>query len=59
LEERQAFYAFASQVMRNVIVDTARARLAQRRGGGAVELTLSTQLLDDLSSGEEAILDVH
>jgi RNA polymerase sigma factor (TIGR02999 family) len=58
-EDRRSFFAFASQVMRNVIVDTARARLAQRRGGGATELALSTQLLDHLSSGEEAILDVH
>jgi RNA polymerase sigma factor (TIGR02999 family) len=58
-EDRRSFFAFASQVMRNVIVDTARIRLAQRRGGGAAELTLSTQLLEHLSSGEEAILDVH
>jgi RNA polymerase sigma factor (TIGR02999 family) len=58
-EDRRSFFAFASQVMRNVIVDTARARLAQRRGGGASELTLSTQLLDHLSNGEEAILEVH
>lgn len=58
-EDRRSFFAFASQVMRNVIVDTARTRLAQRRGGGATELTLSTQLLDHLSSGEEAILEVH
>ena len=58
-EDRRSFFAFASRVMRNVIVDTARARLAQRRGGGAAELTLSTQLLDHLSSGEEAILDLH
>jgi RNA polymerase sigma factor (TIGR02999 family) len=58
-EDRRSFFAFASQVMRNVIVDTARARLAQRRGGGATDLTLSTQLLDHLTSGEQAILDVH
>jgi RNA polymerase sigma factor (TIGR02999 family) len=58
-EDRRSFFAFASQVMRNVIVDTARARLAQRRGGGVPELTLSTQLLEKVSSGEEAILDVH
>jgi RNA polymerase sigma factor (TIGR02999 family) len=59
-EDRRSFFAFASQVMRNVIVDTARARLAQRRGGGAAELTLSTLMLDHLSSsGEQAILDVH
>jgi len=58
-EDRRSFFAFASQVMRNVIVDTARARLAQRRGGGAAELTLSTKLLEHLSSGEQSILDVH
>ena len=58
-QDRHSFFAFASKVMRNVIVDTARARLAQRRGGGAPQLTLSTQLLDQLSSGEEAILEVH
>jgi RNA polymerase sigma factor (TIGR02999 family) len=58
-EDRRSFFAFASQVMRNVIVDTARARLAQRRGGGAPELTLSTHVLDQVSSGEEAILEVH
>ena len=38
--------------------DTARARLAHRHSNAA-ELTLSTQSLDDLSSREEAILDVH
>jgi RNA polymerase sigma factor (TIGR02999 family) len=58
-QDRQAFFAFAAQVMRNVIVDTARARMAQRRGGGAADLTLSTQLLDHLGSGEKAIMDVH
>jgi RNA polymerase sigma factor (TIGR02999 family) len=58
-EDRRSFFAFASQVMRNVIVDAARTRLAQRRGGGVAELTLSTQLIEHLSSGEEAILDVH
>jgi len=42
-EDRRSFFAFASQVMRSVIVDTARARLAERRGGGATELTLSTR----------------
>ena len=58
-EDRRSFFAFASQVMRNVVVDAARTRLAQRRGGGeATGLTLSTQLPNQLSSGEEAILDV-
>jgi RNA polymerase sigma factor (TIGR02999 family) len=63
LEDRRSFFAFASQVMRNVIVDAAHERLAERRGGGGAEelrlALLPTQLLDDLSSGEEGILDVH
>jgi RNA polymerase sigma factor (TIGR02999 family) len=58
-EDRRSFFAFASQAMRNVIVETARARLAQHRSGGANKLTLSAQLLDDLSRGEESILEVH
>jgi len=58
-EDRRSFFKFASQVMRNVIVDTARARLAQRRGGGVAEMTLSTQLLEHLPSGESSILEVH
>ena len=58
-EDRRSFFAFASQVMRSVVVDTARARVAQRRGGPAATLTLSTQLAENLSSGEDAIVDVH
>src|SRR6202008_4111122 len=58
-EDRRSFFAFASQVMRNVIADTARARLAQRRGGGAAPLALHTQRLAHLYRGEEAILEVH
>ena len=45
--------------MRSVIVDSARERLADRRGGGLPTLTLSTELLDSLPNGEEMILDVH
>src|SRR5262252_1730573 len=44
LEDRRAFFGYASQVMRSVIVDTARARLAQRRGGHAQHVTLSTDV---------------
>jgi RNA polymerase sigma factor (TIGR02999 family) len=58
-EDRRSFFAFASQVMRSVIVDAARARLAERRGGGAAEFGLSTQLLEHLAIGEESIVHVH
>ena len=35
VENRQHFFAYASRVMRSVIVDFARAKLAERRGGDA------------------------
>lgn len=43
---RGQFMAYASQVMRSVIVDFARKRRADRRGGGAIHVTLSTDVLD-------------
>jgi len=59
LEDRRAFFAYASQVMRSVIVDSARARLAERRGGDAEKLTLSTDVGQDLAHDEEGIVQVH
>lgn len=43
LDGRRHFFAYAARVMRSVIVDTARARLAARRGGGLPDLTLDTE----------------
>jgi RNA polymerase sigma factor (TIGR02999 family) len=59
IEDRRAFFGYASQVMRSVIVDSARARLAERRGGGAQKLSLSTGLAQDLRQDEEGIVQVH
>jgi RNA polymerase sigma factor (TIGR02999 family) len=58
-EDRRAFFAFASQVMRSVIVSSARERAAQKRGAGRRPLTLSTQVADQLPAGEDEILRVH
>jgi RNA polymerase sigma factor (TIGR02999 family) len=58
-EDRRAFFGYASRVMRSVIVDSARERLAERRGGGVSPLTLNTQLVEGLADGEETILKVH
>jgi RNA polymerase sigma factor (TIGR02999 family) len=57
LEDRRAFFGYASRVMRSVIVDSARARLADRRGGDAQKLTLSTDL--GLARDEDGIVQVH
>lgn len=42
VESRAQFFAYASRVMRSVIVDLARERLSERRGGGEV-LRLDTE----------------
>jgi len=53
------FLAYASQVMRSVIVDFARQRLASRRGGDVVRVTLDTDLLDGHAGTDEDIERVH
>jgi RNA polymerase sigma factor (TIGR02999 family) len=58
-EDRRAFFAFASQVMRSVIVSSVRERSAEKRGAGRRSLTLSTQMADELPAGEYEILRVH
>ena len=58
--DEPAFLAYASHVMRSVIVDAARARLAQRRGGGAEMLPLDEELADTLSDAPAAaVVQVH
>jgi RNA polymerase sigma factor (TIGR02999 family) len=57
-EDRRAFFAYASQVMRSVIVDSARERIAQKRGGDWLPLTLSTQLAVNVDD-HETVLKVH
>ena len=58
-EDRRAFFAFVSQVMRSVIVSSARERVAEKRGSGQRPLTLTTQVAERLPQGEDEILRVH
>jgi len=57
--DRRAFFAHASQVMRSVIVDTVRERLALRRGGDLERCTLDTAMQDQLPAAEADVLHVH
>jgi RNA polymerase sigma factor (TIGR02999 family) len=59
LEDRRAFFAYASKVMRSVIIDSVRERQAERRGGGLVQLTMDTQILANLPTSEAEVLHVH
>lgn len=57
--DRRAFFGYASRVMRSVIVDSARARLAERRGGAAPKVTLGAEGAPDVAPGDEQIVQVH
>jgi len=52
---RGQFFAHASAVMRSVIVDHARARAADKRGGGFADVTLGTGTLDGLVQPPDAL----
>ncbi len=58
-QDRRAFFAYASQVMRSVIVNSVRNRSADRRGGGSIAMRLSTDLAADLGGEEPTVLKVH
>jgi RNA polymerase sigma factor (TIGR02999 family) len=57
--DRGHFFAYAASVMRSVIVDFARARNAQRRGGGLERVKLDTDLGDQLAAEEDQVVHVH
>lgn len=51
-DNRSEFLAYASTVMRNVVIDFVRERLAQKRGGGAERVTLSTRIGEEVLENE-------
>ena len=60
-QSRGDFYALASTIMRHVLVDHARSKLAERRGGGAIRVTLggaevvADESFDDFLALHEAL----
>jgi RNA polymerase sigma factor (TIGR02999 family) len=59
LQDRVHFMRWAGSVMRSVIVDIVRRRLAYRRGGGMASVALTTGVAASVPSGETEILRVH
>jgi RNA polymerase sigma factor (TIGR02999 family) len=61
---RRAFFGYASQVMRSVVVDYVRARQTAKRGSGEAPVTLVTSAVDDqtpvtdVSALDEALQDL-
>lgn len=56
LEDRVHYFRYAAAVMRSVIVDFARRSHADRRGAGAVHVTLPESLH---AQGDVEILEIH
>jgi len=58
-EDRRAFFAYASQVMRSVILNSVRERIALKRGGNPQYSEAPTPRAANHSDDEQAVLDVH
>jgi RNA polymerase sigma factor (TIGR02999 family) len=56
---RPQFMAYVSQVLRSIIVDFARRRRAERRGGGAPHVTLDTQVADSVPAADAEIEHIN
>lgn len=57
--DRGRFLAYASHVMRSVVVDAARRRLAEKRGAGRCDVTLSTDAIANMTASDEQIVRLH
>lgn len=58
MPNRRVFFAYACKVMRSVIVDYVRERDAEKRGGGAKDVTLLTEIAGE-SVDETQVLAIH
>ena len=59
MSDRSQFLAYASRVMRSVVVDFVRQRMAVRRGGDQEHISLDTGSAGRLPSPEEEIIRVN
>lgn len=58
-DDRHHFFALAAQLMRHVLVDHARAALAQKRGGKAAVVSLDGLELPDPQLAAGRFLELH
>ncbi|MCB0720039.1 MAG: sigma-70 family RNA polymerase sigma factor, partial [Bacteroidetes bacterium] len=57
-QNRAHFFAIASRAMRRILVDHARSRNAQKRGGSAQAVTFDEQLVPGTSVSADDVLDL-
>jgi len=53
MRDRRAFFAYASTVMRSVLIDHVRASSADKRGGLLTPVTLTTGVLNSVAAEED------
>jgi RNA polymerase sigma factor (TIGR02999 family) len=59
LEDRRHFLAYASHVMRSIVVDHARGQLAAKRGAGDAPITLNTGIANSATASDAEVIRVH
>lgn len=59
LKDRPGFLAYASRVMRSIVVDVVRQRLALKNGGNAVDVTLNTNIVESVCAPENEVMRIH
>jgi RNA polymerase sigma factor (TIGR02999 family) len=64
VDNRFQFFAYASKVMRSVIVDIAKEQQRQKRGNGAIHVDLDASLIDAAAASEplkvnEALIELE
>jgi len=59
VSDRGHFLAYAARVMRSIVVDFARKRQAERRGGDVVKVTLNTGIAEGVTGSDDEIIRVH
>jgi RNA polymerase sigma factor (TIGR02999 family) len=58
-ETRSHFLGIAARVMRQVLVDASRARLAEKRGGGGVKVELNEELHGGIARADLEVMALH
>jgi len=57
--DRAHFMAYSSKVMRSIIIDLSRAHRAERHGGGALQVTLNSQVADQAHASDEQLIRIN
>lgn len=57
-QDRSHFYALCARMMRRILLDHARSRAAEKRGGGQMRVTLNDDVIE-ADSGAEQLLELE